>query len=390
MGSRRSHGEGSVYRRGDGRWVAAIDLGSHTGRRQRKTRTAGTKREALGCLQELRQAQRSGSLIMEDARTTVAAYLGRWLQSVEASIRPRTWVRYEELVRLHIVPELGAVRLNRLTPMDIQVFHRNRLASGCAPRSVLHMHRVLHTALEQAVRWDMLARNPARYAEPPRVPRTAMRVLNAEEAQRLLSAAEGGRLEALFALALGTGARQGELLALRWRDVDFANRRITINATLGVGRDGRLTLSEPKTPASRRTVRVPDFAVEVLRRHRASQNEERLSLGEAWHDPDLVFATGRGTQMAASDLNKRHWRPLVEKAELGPKPGEQRLRFHDLRHTFATLSLQAGVNVKVISAALGHSNTAITLDTYSHVLPGMDDQAAEVLAGALGRATPGA
>jgi integrase len=372
MGKRRGHGEGSIQKRADGRWAAAIDLGYLNGTRKRKTVYGKTRQEAADKLLALLQARKDGVPISPDT-TTVGAFLTEWLETVKLTVRPRTYQRYEEYVRLHIKPSIGRIRLTRLTPQHVQRLYSQQLTAGMSPQSVLHLHRVLHLALSRALKWGLVARNVTEQVDPPRVARKEMRTLSPDETRRFLSAARGDRLEALYVLAVTAGLRQGELLALRWRDVDLEARTVRVVGSLQNIPGEGLTIVEPKTARSRRQVVISETAVDALRRHRVAQAEERLALGEAWHDLDLVFANAIGKPINPSNLLIRSYRALLTRA------GLPRLRFHDLRHTAATLLLGAGIHPKVVSEMLGHSNIGITLDLYSHVTPTMQHHAADAL-----------
>ena len=239
-------------------------------------------------------------------------------------------------------------------------------------QSVRKLHAVIHTALTQAVKWDLVVRNVADLTTPPRDERHEFETLNPEEARSLLSAANGDRLEALYWLALTTGMRQGELLALRWRDLNIDAQSVQVRGTLTL-REGRYVVSEPKTPGSRRQVALGNQVVEALRLHRTRQAAERLAKGSTWIDKDLVFANEVGKAIEPSNLRRRSFFPLLEKA------GLKRIRFHDLRHSAATLLLSEGIHPKIVSERLGHSRVSITLDLYSHVTPTMQQQAVEAM-----------
>ncbi len=371
MARKRGNAEGSVYRRRDGRWVGSL---THEAG-QRKYLYAATRREAARKLASALKARLDGLPLVRE-RQTVAKYLEHWLETAKPTVRPRTFVRYEEYVRLHAIPELGRISLARLSPQHLQHLYANRLDAGLSPATVAHLHAVLHRALEQGARWGLVPRNVAKLVTPPRAERQEMSTLSPEQARAFLVAAQGDRLEALYVLALNTGMRQGEMLALRWRDVDLEGGSLQVRATLQRTSEG-FTFSEPKTAHSRRQVALTAPAVEALRRHRARQLEERLSMGAAWEDNDLVFANEVGRPIEGTNLIRRWFYPLLERADL------PRVRFHDLRHTAATLLLGQGVHPKIVSEMLGHSQIAITLDLYSHVTPTMQRQAVEALEAAL-------
>ena len=309
-------------------------------------------------------------------RLTVAEFLQQWLEAHKAAVRPRTWTRYEEYVRRHAIPAIGQVALSKLTPQRLQQLYADRLQVGLSPSTVHHLHAVLRTALAQAERWELVARNVATLVDPPRLERHEMRTLSPEEARVLLETVRGERLEVLYVLALSTGMRQGELLGLRWRDVNLESGTLQVRQALHATRDGYI-FSEPKTHRSRRLIQLGQRAVGALRRHRVAQAAERLRVGSAWKDNDLVFANEIGRPMDPSNLLKR-FRRLLEDA------GLPRLRFHDLRHTAATLLLGEGVHPKVVSDLLGHAQIGITLDLYSHVTPTMQQAAADALDAVLG------
>lgn len=368
--SRRGHGEGSIYRRKDGRWAASVEVGTTGGKRQRKTIYGRTRREVATRLHEALQTQRSGGPLPKE-RTTVASFLDDWLVSLKPTVAFRTYQKYESVVRLHLKPALGSRRLTKLEPVDLQRLYAERLSAGQSPRSVVHIHRVLSSALSQAAKWDLVVRNVATLVTPPRVPRKPVETLTKEEAAMLFEVARGHRLEALFVVAITTGMREGELLGLRWGDVDLGRRTLHVQGALQRTEDGTFQVTEPKTAASLRRISLSGLATDALRRHRSRQNEERLSMGTGWRDEDLVFASTVGGPINPTNMYRRAFKPLLKAA------GLRQIRFHDLRHTCATLLLADGVNVKVVSELLGHSDITVTLNTYAHVLPTIQQQATD-------------
>lgn len=371
MAGKRANGEGSIYKRSDGRWAGSLSLASG----KRKTFYGKTRQEVAGKLAAALKARQDG-LPLVGERQTVGQYLASWLESVRPSLRPRTFERYRQYVRLHALPDIGRLPLSRLAPQHLQRLYASRLEAGLSPMSVRHLHAVLHRALSQATRWGLLARNVADLVTPPRAGRHEMQTLSPEQARAFLQAVEGDRYEALFALALTTGLRQGELLALRWQDVDPDAGTLQVRGTLQRTPNG-LATAEPKTASSRRQVVLTAQAVGAVRCHRVAQAEERLRLGAAWEDTGLVFVNEIGRPVEASNLVNRHFLPALRRA------GLPRIRFHDLRHTAATLLVARGVHPKIVSETLGHSQVAITLDTYSHVTPTMQRAAAEAMEAAL-------
>ncbi len=372
--------QGYVRQRAKGTWTVAINLGPDpiTGKRRQLTRTVrGPRREADAlCIKLLHE--RDSGLHQSANRITVADYLKHWLAAyAEPNTAPRTYARYEEIVRVHLVPALGRYNLSRLRPAQIQSYYAAALKSGRADRrgglsaqTVVHHHRVFREALQQAVKWQILARNPADAVTPPRPVRREMRFLNPKDIGRLLDACEDGDLRTLIFVALATGLREGELLALRWSDVDLKAGHLQVVRTIHyLGKDG-LTFGEPKTRRSRRRVSLSKETARVLTLHRTRQLERRLLLGNAYAEGDLVFASEAGRPIRPYTIAPRFGR-VVRAARL------EHMRFHDLRHTSASLLLAAGIHPKVVSERLGHSTVNLTLDTYSHVLPGLQEQAAQ-------------
>ena len=315
-------------------------------------------------------------------KSTVGDYLLHWLENyAKISVAPRTFEGYEMRVRRHLVPALGSIRLTQLRPAQIAAAERSWLESGgrrgegLSPRSVVHNHRVLREALGQAVKWQLLAVNPADAVTPPRVERQEMRSLSAQQSAALLDAAQGSEFGPAIETALYTGLRLGELLGLRWEDLDLHSGRLSVQQTARSVRGG-VTFGPTKTHRSRRRLSIPATAVEGLRGVRAGQLEHRLRAGTAWHDSDLVFTDALGHSMTRERLRAAFY-GLLETA------GLPRVRLHDLRHTHATLMLSQGEHPKVVSERLGHATVGITLDTYSHVLPDLQAEAAERLAATL-------
>ncbi len=342
----------------------------------------GTKRQAQEELVKLLHQVGQGAYV-DHQRLTVGSFLEKWLVDHAASaVTGKTYERYAEICRRHLTPALGHLPLSKLQPLHIQDYYARALRSGAlkggclSPQTVLHHHRVLRAALHQAVRWQLIVRNPADAADPPKPDRKEMRALSEEQTARLLQLAEESRLYTPILLAVATGVRRGELLALRWQDVDFEHGTIAVRRAIEQTRTAGIRFKSPKTARSERTVALPSLCVAALRRHKAEQSARKLSLGSAYQDLDLVFAAADGT-VWKPDVLTRAYRSLVAGTEFAG------LRFHDLRHSHATQLLRQGIHPKVVSERLGHSTIGITLDTYSHVLPGMQEQAASKLDSAL-------
>jgi integrase len=372
---RRGRGEGSIrYRAREGRWEASIAVGDGT----RKSHYAKTQREALRWLADARRAIEQGA-VLPDERQTVAAYLATWLATVRHDLKAGTVQRHAEIVRLHLVPRLGRLKLAKLTPLAVQSMYSDLLALGLAPATVERIHAVLHKALEDAVRLDVLPRNVCDRVRVPRKRSPAKRVFTSEQARHFLAAAQEDRLGTLYVLALTSGLRLGELLGLGWRNVDLTNGRVEVRRNLQRDRKTcALYLETPKTDAGKREVMLAPQAVEALRRQRAWQREARLRAGAAWGqgrhaDSDFVFTNEIGLPLQPTTVYRRFLR-ICQAADL------PRIAFHDLRHTCATLLREAGVNVEVVSAILGHSDIRVTLAVYSHIQPGMLEDAAATMA----------
>jgi integrase len=343
---------------------------------KRKVLYGSTRKEAADRLAKA-LSDRSEGIFYDDENLTAGEDLDGWLKgSVRGSVRQSTYDRDANLIYNHLKPALGRIKLKKLSAAHVQHFYRDRLDSGLSASTVHKMHAILHKALARAVAWHMVPRNVTEAVEPPRPAPKEMRPLSPAEARRLLDTVRGERFEALYVLAITTGMRQGELLALKWQDVDLQNGILSVGRTLTrVG--GRIALGEPKTKKSRRSIRLTPRALGVLKTHLKRQLREIEVLGDRYQDRGLLFATDTGGPINPSNLRKRSLAPLLKKAEL------PHIRFHDLRHTCATLLLNQGTHPKFVQELLGHATIAITLDTYSHVMPSMGDQTARAMQDAL-------
>ena len=365
-----------ITKRKDGRYMARYTVQTPDGPKRRLIYGKRYK-EVEQKLNEARGDAARG-LVFDDEDLTVGKYLDRWLaDSVRDSVRTSTHERYGQIVRLHIKPVIGRVKLKALTPAHVQGLYRDRLDAGLSPATVNKTHVVLHKALKQAMRWNMIPRNVTEAVTPPRPTPEEIRPLDTVQVAALLSAASEDRLDALYVAALTTGARQGELLALKWEDVDLEGKALRIRRTLTRSK-GTMSLGQTKTAKSRRTVPLTSRAVGALRRHRARQAEEKLKAGGLYEDLGLVFANEVGGITNPSNLRQRSFAKLLGRASLPATT-----RFHDLRHTCATLLLSRGQHPKLVQELLGHASISITLDTYSHVLPGMGDGLADAMDEAL-------
>jgi integrase len=358
-----------------------VSLGQNGGKRVRLAHSAKTMQDARRWLTAAKSDHDKGRPI-ESGRQTVA-HLTTWLDSMKPSLKPGTWVRYRQTITLHAIPFIGHLPLAKLEAHHLRSLYANRLEAKAkgggelSPSSVRQLHANLGKAIKQAVRDGAIQRDVASLVDAPRLERHEMHTLSPEQTEQLLEAARGDPLEALYVLAVTTGMRQGELLAIKWRDVDLEGGSLSVHTTLRRV-DGALAFSEPKTKRSNRRIDLSQRAVAALRQHRARQKEARLKHLQAWEDLDLVFTNEIGRPVEATNLVGRSYKPLLERAGLA------RIRFHDLRHTAATLLLGKGLHPKIVSEMLGHSSIAITLDLYSHVTPTMQREAAAAMDALLG------
>jgi integrase len=380
---------GHVRKRG-GVWCFVIDLprvGTGT-RRQRWFSGFATRKQAQAALSTALGEIGKGSYV-EPSAMSVGDFLQRWLDDyVQHNCAAKTGERYAEIVRHHVLPIIGCVKLRELKPAHIQELysHAKRAGrkdgkGGLSSRTVHHVHRVLTNAFNTGVKWQILANNPVKAATPPRAEAREMVALSQQQSLQLLDMLENSPLRLPVFLALTTGMRRGELLGLKWSDIDWDRAMVTVRRALKESRRG-LELQKPKTARSARTIALPPIALEVLRSHRIIQAESRMRLGKAYRDLGLVLAERDGAFKRPDALSTNFAAFIRRHPEL-PK-----VRFHDLRHTHASLLLQAGEHAKVVSERLGHSSVAFTLDTYGHLMPGMEEAAAaklDALFGAAGR-----
>ncbi|MGH7608922.1 MAG: site-specific integrase [Candidatus Dormibacteria bacterium] len=376
----RIRADGTVAVVTDRRWEARTDDGYKDGRRQQRSVFGRTRQEAVAKLRiELKRV--ADGLPRVDQRTTLAAFLESWLESVRPRVRPATHLRYAGLIRHQVIPELGHVRLAKLTPAQVGAMLSRLADRGLSPRTCAHARTVLRTALGDAERWGDVSRNVAKLADPPRVPRPSPRTLPPSEVNRVLNAARETPIANLVVLTLHTGMRAGEVLGLRWSDVDLEGRQLTVGSSLQrLQRESRLV--EPKSEHSRRTLRLSGPAIAALQSERRLQLEAQLAAGPRWQPsiPDLCFTTAMGQPMMGSTVT-RQFQTALDRA------GLPRLRFHHLRHLFGSLMLAGGVDLATVSHMLGHASVALTASTYAGILPTLRDDATDRLERLL--ATPG-
>jgi integrase len=301
------------------------------------------------------------------SNTTLQEYLENWLENVhKPTIRLSTYLNYRKLLKNYLVPGLGKVKIHRLTPQQVQGFYSQKMSQGLAPKTVNNIHGVLHKALDNAVKWNILPRNVCDAVTPPRIPHKEKNVLTKQQAHTLLEEVKAHRLEALLTLAITSGMRERKPLALHWQDINFEDCSLQVKRAVSYLKGYGYVESEPKTAKGRRMIKLPVFVVGILIRHRAQQEEQRRQVGSAWIEKDLVFTNAQGCFYSASTMRKVFRRFLVS-------IGLPHMRFHDLRHSAATILLAMKVHPKVVQEILGHSQIAMTLDVYSHALPSMQE-----------------
>ncbi len=371
MGKKRGNAEGSIHKRRDNRWAATIHLGYENGKRKRRTYYSST---GHGAVKKLAAAQRAldGGLPLPSETATVSAFLRGWVDgSVRPKLRPRTFQSYQMIVERHLVPALGRTRLTRLTPDALETYMNRKLEDGLTPLTIRNHLAVLRSALSQALNRGLVQRNVASLVTPPRDRKQEVQPLSPEEARAFLDAVKGNRLEALYGLALGLGLRQGEALGLTWDDIDLESGTLSVRHTLQ-RYDRAYHLDEPKTSRSRRTIALPRPLVKALRGHRTRQVEERLRAGQGWEGDrwSLIFTTMAGKPLSSAVVTHGFQETLAA-------AGLPRQKFHDLRHAAASFMLVQGVALRVVMEVLGHSDIAVTANTYSHVMPDLQRDATE-------------
>lgn len=372
--------KGHIRQRSKGSWTIWVDLGRDPGTGKRKQQTftiRGSKRDAERELRTVLTRIESGAHV-KPTKLTVGEYLQSWLRDyVFSNTAPSTAHGYSDIVTSHLIPELGRFPLTALRPSHIQAYYSRMLEGGrrdgkggLSAQTVKHHHRVLYEAIKHAVKHGLLIRNATEAVDPPRPENKEMVTLDLNDVHTLLDAAHDTPYYTLFYTALYTGLRRSELLGLRWKDINLDLATLSVVQTLHYVSEKGYVFKEPKTKRSRRLVDLSPSLAFLLRKHRANQELERKLLGRSLMPNDLVFSYPDGAPLPPNSITKA-FHKLVKSLGI---PG---VRLHDLRHTHATLMLRQGVHPKVVSERLGHSSVAITLDTYSHVIPGIQAAAAQ-------------
>jgi integrase len=368
---------GHIIKRGKDSYSIVINIGKDPITKKYKTQWVsikGTKKDAEKRLSELLHQMDNGTFVTP-SKTTLAEYLNKWLLDyAKVNLSPRGYERYESIVRVHLIPSLGSITLTQLRPDHLQSHYTDKLKSGLSALTVRYLHTVLHKALQTAIKRGLIARNVADAVDVPRAQRCDMQTWDEYEINRFLEAAKSSPYYELFYLALFTGMRRGELLALRWQDIDFLFAQISVNRTLhrlqgGKHGDGSYVFTQPKTERSRRTIALSPSVILMIKNCKINQTALLDKLGRSLKDDDLVFSNPEGTPMRPNTIT-RAWTMLATRA------GVKVIRLHDARHTHASLLLKQGVHPKIVQERLGHASIQITLDTYSHVAPGLQEAAA--------------
>ncbi len=356
---RRGNGEGSITELPDGRWQSRVDLGYVNGKRVRKAYFGKTRAEAARKLNAA-LAERERGIAPPPERETVAKFLTRWLEEVvKPKVRPKTYASYESVCRVHLIPALGRHRLMKLEPSHIQSLMKAKQDQGLSPRTANYCRVVLRRALGQALKWGLVARNVATLVDPPAGAKKEIHPLTVDETRQLLDGAREDRLECIITIAVAMGLRQGEILGLRWQDIDLDHATLSVRQALQRVK-GKIIFGEPKTAKSRRTLTIPGFVTDAIRAQHVRQLEDLLAAGSAWQQSDLVFTTTIGTPMDGINVTHRFQKLLM-------RLGLPRQRFHDLRHCCASLLLSQGLTLKDVMDTLGHSQISLTANLYGHI-----------------------
>ena len=382
MTGRRPHGDGSIFHYRNG-FAVVLDLGWIDGRRRRRWVYGRTEADTRAKLDEAKEQARRGVNLAAKPRT-LSDWLNEWLiMKQRGGTRPSTLRGYRWLIETHIRPSLGRMKLAKVTPTEIRRLLESKADSGLSTATVRHIHGLIRNALADAEREELVPRNAAKLVRPPALDRPERRALTMDEARALLVSIRGDRLEALWVCALSLGLRRGELLGLRWVDIDQTAQTVSVRQAL-LRVDGRLVLAKLKTDRSARTIPAPAVVLEHLREHRTRQLAERLRAGQRWRDSGLVFTSTIGTPLEPRNVD-RAWHEARVRVDLGW------VRLHDLRHACATFMLLTGASPRTVMETLGHSQITLTMNTYAHVLPQAEREALDQAARALfGEASGGA
>ncbi|MBZ8121439.1 tyrosine-type recombinase/integrase [Bacillus thuringiensis] len=360
--------KGHIRKRGN-KYCIVIDIGPdpETGKRRQKWFSGyKTKKEAQADVAKKITELNEGTFV-DPSKLTLKEYLLEWLEVKKMSLENGTYISYKAYINAYIMPTIGMVSLHKLNAIHIQKCYKATIDKGIANNSILLMHKILKSALNLAVKQNVITKKPANFAEIPKKEKSSIQPWTEEEVKSFLFHSQDSRYHIGYVIAITTGMRLGEVLGLRWQDVDFKNSTVTINQTIGFDNKVKLTA---KNKSSKRTIPVPAKIIEALKKYRTQVNKEKLRLGSAYKDLDLINCNEVGEVLKRCTF-RAHFKKIIKKA------GIKEIRFHDVRHTHATLLLKQGVNPKIISERLGHTDISMTLRIYSHILPNMQKEAVE-------------
>jgi len=364
---------GHIEKRSKNSYSIAISLGKDatTGKyKYQWVSIKGTKKDAEQRLSEILHQLDNGTF-MKPSKTTLGEYFEKWLSDyVKPNLSPRGFERYQGIITKHLIPDFGSITLTQLKPEHLQKHYTAKLNEGLSARTIRYHHAVIHKALQTAVKWGLVSRNVADGVDVPRIHRNEMQTWDEDDITRFLEIAKDSSYYALFHTALYTGMRRSELLGLKWTDVDFIFSQVYVNRSLHHLKNGSYVFTEPKSAKSRRTIALSPSAILTLKEHKEKQALERAMLGIPLKDVDLVFSTLEGKPLRPNTIT-RAWTMLAARA------GVKVIRLHDARHTHASIMLKQGIHPKIVQERLGHASISMTLDTYSHVAPGLQQAAAE-------------
>ena len=371
----KARGRGQIINRGNGSWLVKIYRGRGSdGKRLYSSHTVRGKRSDAQKFLTAKMREKDLGVFIEVNKQTLNEHLDNWLKLIRSRVAEQTFNSYEAMLRVHIRGFIGQLRLSNIKIHDIQGIYASMLERGLSPRTVRYAHAVIAMAMKKAVELNYIVRNPCEFVELPREAKEETKAMSPDQVTEFLRHAQSDRHGLIFEFAIISGMRPEEYLALKWSDIDFANRTAKVQRAL-VWLKGGYKMSEPKTKKSRRNIPLPNDLMTKLKEHKKQQLEHRFKLGDSYENLDMVFATEIGTPIHYRNLTQRHYEKIIKKAEL-EKDG---FVLYSLRHTCATLLLASGENPKVVADRLGHTSVKMTLDTYSHVLPDMQRSASDRL-----------
>jgi integrase len=366
---------GQLIKRNENTWLVRIFLGRDAGGKRKYFNQTihGTKKEAQKFL-TAKTREKDLGIFVEPAAMSLNEYLDKWFEeTAKPRLRESTYNQYVWIAKSYIRKQLGLMQLADIQAYQVQKCYGELKKQGLSPRTIRYTHNVLSSAMKQAVKWKTIIQNPCELCDLPRQEKKEMLCLSPVETQKFLTVAKESKWFALFLTVIETGMRPEEYLGLQWKDIDFEHRNLSVRRAAIEKKGGGFYFTEPKTKKSRRKIPISNSVLIALKSHRRNQLEERMKIASEYNNNDLVFASELGTPLQRKNFTGRHFKPLLKKAEL------PNIRLYDLRHTTATLLLSAGENPKVVSERLGHASIVLTLDTYSHVLPTMQEAATEKL-----------